>query len=285
MKQIKSTSLKLRWLNAQCFEIKLPNGKTILTDPTLRDPLPDSEKGRKYKIPDFSIDQLEGADYIIINHTHGDHIMDVGEVCKRFGSVVICHERCALELADFFDIPYTSVFPVSTNDRYDFGDFVLDCYHGMHRAAPEKPSDKKDPAMRDFGVPGMVELGHLGSIFNFNFVITTRENFKIGFSAGDYFEDLAEKWKNIRPNLVLRHRLKKGDSAVKLFADVLEKTGAQILMPMHHEDWVLDDPGYTEECMNAVNVLMEQKGISGRAFSQQRCKWYEIALGIQDVND
>ena len=30
---LQSESCGLRWINCQCFEIRLPNGRTIVTDP------------------------------------------------------------------------------------------------------------------------------------------------------------------------------------------------------------------------------------------------------------
>ena len=272
--------ISFRWLNGQCFEIKLSNGKTIITDPMLRDPLLGIEKGAQYRIPDFSIDEITGADYIIVNHSHGDHVIDLGVLAKKFNSTVICHEAAAYEIARVFDLLPTNVFPVASNDVYYFDDFKLETFHGMHRKLRSTISGGRDMVKETFGVEGLAYLGDLGSLFNVNFVLTTNENIRIGFSAGDYFGDTARKWQDVHPNIVLRHRLNKGPQAPLMFADVLEKTGAQLLIPMHHEDWVYSEPGYTEKVVDEVNAIMENKGIAGRALAPQRCKWYELSMSV-----
>ena len=272
-----SGSIKLRWINTQCFEIKLSCGKTIITDPFIDI---DPEKMPKYAIRcGFTSDDVEGADYIILNHTHGDHVIEVGKLARKFGSLVICHELAAAEVARVFDIPFTRVFPVSFNDSYHFEGFDLATFHGMHRSLPKPPSAGGPKEFGDLG-----ELWSLGSLFNFNFMITTEENLRIGFSAGDYFDDLAEKWKPYRPNIVLRHRLQK-DSAAELFTEVLEKTGAQIMLPMHHEDWNNLDPGFIEKVADEVNAKAAKKGLAGRMFVPEQCRWYELSLGIAKLGD
>ncbi len=278
---MKLNGMKIRWLNTQCFEMRLPNGKTILTDPTIRDPLPDIPYGAQFKIPGFSIDDIEGADYIIVNHTHGDHIIDLGVVAKKFHSLVICHSSVAMQVCKFFDLEPTRVFPMEYDAKYFFEDFTLETFHGMHRPARKPISQREDTVLKTYGVEGYHELGCYGSVFNVNFVITTNENLKIGFSAGDYFKDTVEKWRSVRPNIVIRHRLNKGPEAPALFADVLEQTGAQLLLPMHHEDWVYSDPGYIEQVTEQVNAIMQEKGLNSRMFSPERTRWYDINLGIE----
>ena len=57
------------WLGHASFLIKI-NGKTIITDPCLRNlPL----KKRKVGLP-LSIEQIKGLDYILISHAHRDHL-------------------------------------------------------------------------------------------------------------------------------------------------------------------------------------------------------------------
>ena len=272
-----TNSVKIRWINGQCFEIKLSNGKTILTDPMFRDPLPGISRGAQYKIPGFSIDDIEGADYIIINHTHGDHIIDLGVVAKKFDSTVITGSPCAYAIAKRFGLLPTRVYPIDGENTYFFPDFKLQTFHGMHNHLLSPLG--YDKAKGTLGVEGLVELGDLGSIFNYNYVITTNENLKIGFSAGDYFDDTVEKWKGIDPNIVLRHRCGKGPKAAPFFANVLEKTHAQLLFPMHHEDWLFSDPDYVDSVMDEVNCIMEEKNLYGRAEALKRTKWYTITLG------
>lgn len=102
-----STALRMRWISVQCYEIVLPNGKVIVTDPffwdgnNVEDPekLSSEDKGlyKVYKQDGFSIDQITGADYIIISHIHGDHINMVGKLWEKsmeeFLSQQVQHKR------------------------------------------------------------------------------------------------------------------------------------------------------------------------------------------------
>ncbi len=277
-----SKSIKFRWLATQCFEIKLTNGKTIVTDPLVQVPENVSEKHQKYRVPGFTVDDLTGADYIIVNHTHGDHILNLEEVAHKFNSLVICHEQVAMEIARVCDLPYTRVFPVSWNDTYHFDGFDLTTFHGIHRPLPTPPSKMGDITLEGFGKAGYKELDALGGMFSTNFMITTDENLRIGFSAGDHFDDLAEKWKAYRPNVVLRHRLNK-DNAVPLFTEVLKATGAQIMIPMHHEDWNYSDPGFVKKTAEAVNTFAVEQGLAGRMAVMDSNRWYEFSLNLNPV--
>ena len=67
---MKSTSLKIRAFNVGgAFEIKLPNGKIVLIDPFFTSN--QFEGG-------FTREDVTGADYILLTHSHYDHDIDVG---------------------------------------------------------------------------------------------------------------------------------------------------------------------------------------------------------------
>ena len=105
---VTSTALTFRWLNGQCFEFRFPNGKTLITDPWYQG----CGKLGNRCLPNFTTDQLEGGDYIFLNHTHGDHTANVQDVYDRFHSTVITHSATAMEVARCFNVPLTSIYPV-----------------------------------------------------------------------------------------------------------------------------------------------------------------------------
>lgn len=109
-----SHTLVFRWINAQCFEFRFSNGKTLLTDPWYHqdeDPLVDKWP------PNFTTDDLEGGDYIFLNHTHADHIANLQETCDRFHPTVIAHSAVYMELARQFFLPLASLYPVDYDCR------------------------------------------------------------------------------------------------------------------------------------------------------------------------
>ena len=90
--RIDSTALKIRWISVQCYEMVLPGGKTLVTDPFyldqgMFDGIPEEKLTKNQKMEKkvyaqrgFSVDQFTGADYILLNHVHGDHCNLVGEL-------------------------------------------------------------------------------------------------------------------------------------------------------------------------------------------------------------
>ena len=94
LERMDSQALRLRWISVQCYEIVLPGGKVLVTDPFYWDishfdgmaELTKNQKMEKeiYAQSGFSVDDFTGADYILLNHVHGDHSNLVGELWNRF---------------------------------------------------------------------------------------------------------------------------------------------------------------------------------------------------------
>lgn len=74
---------------------------------------------------------MERVDYILLNHSHCDCI-DLGYFAKKFDPMVICPQNAAYEVAKAFDIPFTSIFAVGNQERYEFDDFTLHTVRGSH---------------------------------------------------------------------------------------------------------------------------------------------------------
>ncbi len=82
---------KVRYFAFNCLEMKLPGGKTLVIDPCL-------EKEGRYSCG-YDEQDLEGCDYVFVNHTHGDHVKTLGKVYDRFQPLVMAHAAVAFELA------------------------------------------------------------------------------------------------------------------------------------------------------------------------------------------
>ena len=142
LNHIVSQALRIRWISVQCYEIVLPNGKVIITDPFYLDAskydgmteLTKSQKMERdvYSQTGFSVNDFTGADYIILNHVHGDHSNLVGELWNKFFGRILCPAACCEELAKVFDIPYGAIYPLFPGNTYYFEDFTLKTYPGAH---------------------------------------------------------------------------------------------------------------------------------------------------------
>ena len=295
--QIASQAVKIRWISVQCYEIVLPNGKVIVTDPFYldmgrfdgipEDQLTKNQKMEKqvYAQTGFSVDDFTGADYILLNHVHGDHSNLIGDLWHRFYGRVLVPAECALEVAKTFDIPYAAIYPLYPGNTYYFDDFTLKTYPGAHdnRAFREgkfqRPSDPDAlfAGSEGFGIPSPSWFGPLGSIFNLNFMITTKNNFKIDFSAGRDYEEHVEHMREEKPNLMLRHRIR--SYSPEQYADMVEQMGAQLIMPLHH-----NNARAKNEDLNAyfkkVNDVLIERGSAARAFNPEPYRWYTIQTSI-----
>lgn len=293
--QTTSQALRIRWISVQCYEIVLPNGKVIVTDPfyldaSIYDEITELTKSQKmerdvYSQTGFSVDGFTGADYILLNHVHGDHCNLVGELWNKFYGRVLCPAECCEELAKTFDIPYGTIYPLYPNNTYYFDDFTLKTYPGAHdnRSFREgrfrRPSDPKDQyaGLEGFGVPCPSRLGGLGSIFNLNYVIETQQNFKIDFSAGRDYEEHVKHLTEEKPNLMLRHRIR--SYTPEYCAQQIMDMGAQLMMPLHHNNARATGEDLNEY-FEKVNEILTAKESPARAFNPEPYRWYTINLSI-----
>lgn len=293
--KIDSQALKIRWISVQCYEMVLPNGKVIVTDPfywdiSHFDGLTELTKNQKmekeiYAQSGFSVDDFTGADYIILNHVHGDHSNLTGELWNKFYGRVLVPADCAMEVAKTYDIPYPAIYPLYPGNTYYFDDFTLKVYPGAHdnRAFREgkfqRPSDPRTlfDGSEGFGIPCPSLLGPLGSMFNFNFMIETKNNYKIDFSAGRDYEEHVEHMRDEKPNLMLRHRIR--SYSPEKYADMIEKMGAQLMMPLHHNNARAAKEDLNEY-MRKVNEVLISRGSAARVFNPEPYRWYQICTSI-----
>lgn len=277
--------VRLRYFAFNCFELKLPGGKTLVIDPCL-------EKGGKFSCG-YDESDLEACDYIYVNHTHIDHVATLGKVYDRFEPLILAHERVAFDLAELYDIPYRQIYPYESGQVYDFGDFKIQIIPGRHNdIGKQRPSGRQDTSNSAYAIkmPELTfhsdlekRLFHMGTMYNYNFLLTLPNNLSIGFIAGSPGMSLEDEkiWKQLCPDIVMAQRARYGypDYAEQM-AHVLEVTGARILLPLHIEDSYKDiyDP---EEYADAVNAVCEKRGLYGRLMFLQRAKWYELSTGIR----
>ncbi len=239
---------------------------------------------------------MRGADYILFNHIHADHNNIVGKLWDKFRGRVLVPGCAAEELARVFDIPHSAIYTLFPGNTYYFGDydengnyaedFTLKTYPGCHDSRSLRegyfvhPSDPSNFTTGNdvFGVPGPNTTGGLGYLFNMNFLIETANNFRIDFSAGRDFEEHVHHVAEAEsPNLMLRHRIRSYSPEVT--AKQIETMGAQLYMPMHH-----NNARASNEDLNAyfvkVNDVLKAHGSNAKAFNPEPYKWYTISTSI-----
>ena len=278
--------LKIRYFAYNCLEIKLPSGKTLVVDPCLRREGPFS--------CGYDAGDLEGADYVFCNHCHEDHVASLGDVYDRFHPIILAHAATTYTLARLYDIPYIRFLPFTAGETFDFDDFSLEVIPGRHNNYVPgnfmvRPSGRKDALCPEklgfvlkYDDPLKQEAADLGTMFGSNFLLTTRNNVRLGLYAGN--PGMAEPqdrnaWKSRQPDIIFAHREKFTNDYAEKMADILEITGARILVPIHIEDAYSGRYDPAEYVAN-VNRACERRGLLGRMLFMERGQWYEFSTGV-----
>lgn len=281
---LKVPTVRLRYFSYNCFEIRLPNGKTLVIDPCLE------TEGRYAQ--SYGVEVLEGCDYVFVNHTHLDHVASLGRVYERFEPLTLCHQRVALDLAQEYDIPYLDVLPYGDGQSYTLDDFQITIVPGRHndigRVYPSGRTTEPDSLLARSLVwqreltPLQRKLNDMGTLYNYNFLLTLPNHLRIGFLAGKpgLRKEEEQLWRQLSPDVVIaqRHHIHTPEFAEKM-AHVLEVTGARILLPTHAEDaWT---GAYAPEWYaQQVNLVCEEKGLWGRMYFPRQAQWFEIATTV-----
>ena len=277
----KSSAFRFRWINGQCFEFRFPNGKSLLTDPWY------SGGGRMASKcpPGFTVNDLEGADYLFINHGHGDHTANIQEVVDRFHSTLITHSANCMAVAKGYNIPLTSIYPVDFEGTYYFDGFILETHHGVHHRMRFNYEEARG-MVKAFDDPGSEELNILGGMFNMNFILTTEQGFRIAFLGGDD-DGMLERMRGVnKPNVVIRNKLASSrvkEGQAEKFADWFAGADVPLLIPMHYETWLTDEPEFAGEMFSYMNKAMEEKGKIGRVAPMVRGKWYTLDISVVEA--
>lgn len=283
---ITSECLSFRFINCQCFELRLPNGVSIVTDPCYDFPH-NNKMQQLFKLEGFKTEDLKACDYVILNHTHGDHIANLGEVIARFSPKVICHTGVAEALAETYeDMELTSIYPVDYDGTYYFDGFRLDTFHGEHK--PQRLSYKDCSLEGDVisSDPRLTRLHTLGGFFNMNYLLTLDNGFRIAFVGGND-DGMSERLRQLRPNISLRNKLANDMDVDKVAGEwfsFMKECHSQFVIPMHFEVWENLQPGFTLKSIVRANELAEEAGISVRLIYPERTKWYKLNMGFTSAD-
>lgn len=112
----------MRWLGTACFEILLPNGKTVVTDPYVDDAV---------SAP-ITSDQFEGCDYLFITHGHYDHILDAGKLAARFDPTIFCTQTVSESLVRHLGVNPDNIRPIAVGNMIHESDLTIEVLQGTH---------------------------------------------------------------------------------------------------------------------------------------------------------
>lgn len=277
-----SHSFKMRSFNVgNGHEIVLPNGKTILIDPYY----PEKTQGHTQ-------DDIQGADYVIITHTHFDHDLNLGYIARKFNSKVILPAMAALAEAKYQRLTYDSIYPAFPNSKLTFPDFSLEVFQAKHNTLGTAAYDPEvDVTYKMAGVKGDLDADALGGIFSLDYLITTNNGFKILLASGqNVWEESISKFREIRPNMLIRQcsvRPLGQDmySGSQVDAETLAKLftsyNAQILVPFHMDSILKKwEPEKLDAYFGEVAAHVAKLDPGAVFLPPQAWKWYNVGINV-----
>lgn len=264
-------SIKLRWLGNACFEIVLPSGKVLITDPFI-DYSPTSP---------IKSEEVTGADYIAVTHTHFDHCTDLGMLVKKFNSRVLCGQLAGGRLADFFGFRWTNLVRVRAGDTVTFDDLRIEIKRSEHIFLPitreqelnaryNPPLDKMMPAM----ITADLHQMPVRDMEMLNFVFETSEHLRIAMFGGGAFGYQRHEILSYKPNVAI---FQFGGSAAgaEPMVELAALSGAELVIPYHHDS----HPEVTHKNAKEIASLIAAKS-KARFLDIEHGKWYELGVCI-----
>ncbi len=278
-----SRSVRIRTFNAGCaHEIILENGKVIIIDPFFTGPHMDGH----------SIDEITGADYILITHTHFDHDLNLGELVRKFNAKVFVGTQSAVPLLKFHKISYDNVYPVYPGQELIFEDFTLDVLQAKHNPTGSRLySEETDIARDALGIVGHKECDDCGNLESLDYMITTNNSFKILTASGQLISNTHFAWcKEQGPNVLLRQAgvrtggadlFSDGQVSPHELAQLFVKYHAQLIIPFHmdviYKKW---GKGKTDQYFQEVEKEVQILSPGSLFVLPEPWKWYEIGVSM-----
>jgi len=209
---------KLQWLGHAAFSITTPNGKVLLIDPWLRNPMnPDAKDG---KDPLASISKV---DYILLTHGHRDHVGETIEIAKKTGAFLVANPELAGNLVKLTDFPAKQaqdyIMQMGSEIQIADGEVTIAMTEAVHSSSVFNPKAGPNEPERAYG----------GSPAGF--VIMIRNGPTI-YHTGDtaYFKDMEVIGESYSIDVALVNISQMG---VKLSVRAAQSLRTKLVVPMH----------------------------------------------------
>jgi len=89
---------KIKWLSHAGFQITSGGGKVIYIDPWFENP-----------IGSFGLDDVKGADLVLVTHDHFDHVGQAPDIVKKTGGLLVANVETGRRIQSEFHIPAEKV--------------------------------------------------------------------------------------------------------------------------------------------------------------------------------
>jgi L-ascorbate metabolism protein UlaG (beta-lactamase superfamily) len=125
------TLLRFRWLGVGGIELSA-NDQVLLIDPYLtRLPFWSVAFGRVRPNRALIAEKIQHCDFVLVTHAHFDHLMDVPDVVRNTGAVVLGSTNTCRLLA-ILGVPAAQIRPIGVGDQVSLGDFWVQVVPAEH---------------------------------------------------------------------------------------------------------------------------------------------------------
>jgi L-ascorbate metabolism protein UlaG (beta-lactamase superfamily) len=216
--QATAQETKLKWFGHAAFSITTPNGRVLLIDPWLNNPLnPEAKDG---KDPSTAIPKV---DYILLTHGHRDHAGDAVAIARKTGAVLICNPELAANLVKLTDFPAKQatdgIMQIGGEIQIADGEVTVAMTQAIHSSSVFNPKAGPNEPERAYG----------GSPAGF--VIAVKNGPTI-YHSGDtaYFKDMETVGESYSIDVAL---LNISGMGAKMSAKAAQSVRAKLAIPMH----------------------------------------------------
>ena len=267
--------------SGQFFEIELPNGKHILLDPFWGW----SREGLEGHDPD----EILGADYILLTHTHGDHDIDLGFYAHKYNSKVIAPLMSARAIWKYHKITSDQIFFAVPGGHLDFDDFTVEFFPAKHICIGDVYDPDFDISFKLHQIQGHKECDEWGSMDSCDFLITTREGMRIAIVSGrTILQNTIFACQKAAPDVLIRQVGLSREGSKELidpneFANHLARFRTKYVFPMHYDSLQkkLGSEQSLQQFYRSVSYALKEHSCS----TFQCLKpwtWYSVTLSVDE---
>ena len=294
--------VKIRWNGFAFYEIVLPNGKVILTDPyqyRIDKRMCAEESYVKFNDRKAS-DTVSGCDYVLLTHAHMDHAADLPDIMGKYHwarLVVPDTSAAGLLIEQGYNTLSRNIQIVGDQDKLVFDDFSIECYRGRHTILG--PADMEKPrfanSMEEAPYWEQKKYQNEDGSFNYqeaslriwstlefrNYKIITKEGLKIFIWGGQISEDF-RRWQytGMKPDVMLVQIAATNVGNSREHPDASELAGfisdvePQLMIPIHQEK-------FTRSQLDQIGTQCEDyfasEGKKIRYLNPQAYQWYSVS--------
>ncbi len=258
--------VSIRWLTIACFEIRVGDFRIVI-DPCI---------GESPRAP-FGPEVIEGADIVLLSHTHWDHITDLAYVMEKFHCPVLCGELSAPSLIEMLNANPHDVYPVTPNLELDFGGARVRALFARHTNQHCTHADLTDPAHQRpwVNTPQRLACGNFGDLEYRDYLITTPGGLKIMFWGSNATPEQLGIIRELKPDIAIMQFTKQTPEDLAAMA---EAGSVKVLIP-HHMDLAMSEDVYLpriEEMERAVHARVPGCTV----ITPERLRWYHMGLSV-----